>query len=77
MSVEGDKIRIDAPTGVLTPELKATLIKNKPEIIRLLRRFTPPVIIGPNGEDPLNYKRDPLTGEWIYERDWWKRCSLN
>ena len=72
MSVEADRLRIDAPTGVLTPEVKAALIENKSEIIGLLQVFTPPVIREPNGEDPLDYRFDLLTGEWRHEPDWCK-----
>ncbi|MGI6400429.1 MAG: hypothetical protein ACOX13_08870 [Bacillota bacterium] len=35
-----------------------------------------PVILGPHGEDPLDYRLDPLTGEWVYEPGWWNRPFL-
>ena len=72
ISVVEGRIRVEAPTGVLTPELKAALAENKPALLELLLAFTTPVILGSNGEDPLNYRFDPFTGEWVYEPDWWK-----
>jgi hypothetical protein len=77
VSVEGDRLRIDAPAGVLTPEVKAVIAENRAELIRLLQGNMSPVVLGPNGEDPLDYRHDPLTGEWVYERDWWRRSLLN
>ena len=35
-----------------------------------------PVILGPHGQDPLDYRLDPLTGEWVYEPGWWNRPFL-
>ncbi len=34
---EGDRLRLNAPTGVLTPDLQAELTARKPEILTLLR----------------------------------------
>lgn len=73
LSVAGDKLRVEAPTGVLTPELRRELIEHKAELLRLLRPFTPPVLPGPHGEDPLDFRRDPLTGAWVHEPSWWRR----
>jgi hypothetical protein len=71
VSAARDKIRVEALVGVLTPELKAALEENKPALLELLRPFSPPVIPGPHGEAPLNYRFAPFSGEWVYEPDWW------
>ena len=34
--------------------------------------FEMPVVFGPYGEDPLNYRRNIETGEWEYAPDWWR-----
>lgn len=31
-----------------------------------------PVILGPHGEDPLDFRRDPLTGAWRHDPGWWR-----
>ncbi len=36
LDVDGDQLRIDAPKGVLNPELKQELVKHKPTLIALL-----------------------------------------
>ena len=75
VSVVGDKIHVEAPVGILTPDLKAALAENKPALLKLLRPFSAPVVLGSDGEDPLNYRLDSLTGEWVYEPDWWKHLA--
>ncbi len=37
VSLAGDKLRVEAPAGVLTPDLKEVLIKHKPLIMVLLK----------------------------------------
>ena len=56
VSVVGDKIHVEAPVGILTPDLKAALAENKPALLKLLRPFSAPVVLGSDGEDPLNYR---------------------
>lgn len=72
VSLVGDKLRVDAPAGVLTPDLKAALAAHKADLVRLLRPYSPPVVLGPRGEDPLDYRRDPLTGAWLHDPGWWR-----
>ena len=36
LETNGERLRVDAPVGALTPELKAALAANKPEILRHL-----------------------------------------
>ena len=38
LTVRSDRLCIDAPAGVVTPELRATLVDRKHEILELLRR---------------------------------------
>jgi len=72
LSVAGDKLRVEAPAGVLTPELRQELIEHKAALLALLRPYSPPVILGSRGEDPLDFRCDPLTGEWFHEPGWWQ-----
>jgi len=38
VSVNGDKLLLNAPVGVITPELKEAVLKHKPELIAILSR---------------------------------------
>ncbi len=71
VSVVGDRIHVEAPVGILTPDLKAALAENKPALLKLLRPFSAPVVLGSDGEDPLDYRFNPLTGAWTNEPNWW------
>ena len=71
VSVVGDKIHVEAPVGILTPDLKAALAENKPALLKLLRPFSSPVLLGSDGQDPLDYRFNPLTGAWTNEPNWW------
>lgn len=70
--VEGDKLRYRAPAGVLTDDLRQAIREHKAALLELLRPFTPPVVLGPRGEDPLDFRRDPLTGAWLHDPGWWR-----
>lgn len=37
VSLAGDKVRVEAPAGVLTDDLRRELIEHKAELVRLLR----------------------------------------
>lgn len=37
--VNGDRLKIHAPTGAVTPEFKSVIAERKPEIIELLASF--------------------------------------
>lgn len=37
VAAEGDRLRVDAPAGVLTPEIREELQARKPELLRSLR----------------------------------------
>lgn len=41
VTVEGGQLRVDAPRGVLTEDLRRTLSEHKPEIVALIRDRTP------------------------------------
>ena len=41
LCVAGDKLRVNAPTGALTAELRRTLLDHKPELLEALRQRTP------------------------------------
>jgi DNA polymerase len=45
LTVDGAKLRVDAPRGVLTPELRETLKKNKPALIEWARQIREEVIV--------------------------------
>ncbi|MHB8763134.1 MAG: TubC N-terminal docking domain-related protein [Deferrisomatales bacterium] len=36
LEAQGDRLRVDAPAGALTPELRAALAEHKPELLRVL-----------------------------------------
>jgi pyochelin synthetase len=36
LQVNGDRLRVEAPTGVLTPEVRETLTEHKAELLQLL-----------------------------------------
>jgi len=38
VSLNGDKLRLEAPVGVITPALKEAVLKHKPELIAILSR---------------------------------------
>ncbi|HEY9728730.1 MAG TPA: condensation domain-containing protein, partial [Chroococcales cyanobacterium] len=66
--VEDNRLRCNAPEGVLTPELRAQLAERKPEIISFLRQAnvttnstsTPLVPISRNGNLPLSFAQQRL-----------------
>src|SRR5215217_2075857 len=74
LEAAGGNLRVDAPIGVMTAELKADLAKLKPEMLELLERERPEadpkvepdrrgLIIGWS-EHPIWIElRDPTTGE--------------
>ena len=82
VSLTGDRLHIEAPPGVKIEGLKPELIQHKPEIITLLQSRAErvqfvgncPVLIV-NGENPLDYRRDPQTGRWVHSPGWWKSIS--
>ncbi len=65
LRVEGDKLRIHAPKGALTPELRAELAERKAEVIQFLQERTkldiPPIQPMPQeGEQPLSFAQQRL-----------------
>jgi thioesterase domain-containing protein len=53
VSVDGERLRVNAPTGALTPELQDELSTHKPEIIRLLRGAAYPPLTRADRTGPL------------------------
>lgn len=41
LSAAGDKLRVNAPRGALTAELRRALLDHKPELLKALRQRTP------------------------------------
>lgn len=70
ITVEGDALRVRGP---LTDDLRQAIREHKGALLELLRPYSPPVVLGPNGEDPLDFRRNPLTGAWRRELGWWRR----
>lgn len=31
-----------------------------------------PVILGPRGEDPIDFRFDPLAARWVHDPGWWR-----
>ena len=44
LSLRGDRLAVDAPTGALTPEIKASLADHKPALLALLADPGPPPV---------------------------------
>ena len=51
LAVQGDRLRVDTPRGVITAELRQALIDHKPELLQLLRSATGT----PSGDSPRNW----------------------
>lgn len=58
--------------GPLTDDLRQAIREHKAALLELLRPYSPPVVLGPHGEDPLDFRRDPLTGAWLHDPGWWR-----
>ncbi len=43
----GDRLKIDAPAGIVTPELKSVIVERKPEILEILATFRAGSIVRP------------------------------
>jgi amino acid adenylation domain-containing protein len=68
LSVEGDRLRINAPSGVLTPELKTELSMHKTQLLDLMRQ------VAPNRDNsftiPSAPRGEPLALSFAQERMW-------
>jgi len=72
----GDRLRVDAPAGMLTPELRQALVVHKAELLELLAPAgnPAPTVTGdsasaepasPAGMSPLDALR-PYLGRWLF-----------
>lgn len=87
VSLAGDKLHVDAPAGVLTDDLRQAIREHKAALLELLRPATPfppagcavrfvgpsPVILGPHGEDPIDFRFDVDKQAWVHDPSWWRR----
>lgn len=72
LETEGGRLQIDAPAGVITNELKASLAENKEALIELLERERVKLEEADRRGLLIRYSKtpgfialhDPLTGEW-------------
>jgi len=72
LEAKGDCLHVDAPTGVMTDELRAVLVENKERLLELLARERSNLeeagrrgLIIRWSEYPTWIKlHDPLTGDW-------------
>lgn len=72
LELDGDNLHIDAPAGVITSELKASLVENKEALIELLERERVKLEEADRRGFLARYAKvpgyialhDPLTGEW-------------
>jgi predicted metal-dependent hydrolase len=72
LEAEGDLLRVDAPAGAMTDELRAALVENKGHLLDLLAREQSNLAEASRrglairwSEYPTWIKlHDPLTGEW-------------
>jgi hypothetical protein len=68
LALAGDELRISAPKGVLTPDLRAELTQRKPEIVAFLRQakpatgnVRPPLLrTSREGELPLSFAQERI-----------------
>lgn len=68
VSLVGDKLRVEAPAGVLTDDLRRELIEHKAELVRLLRPapdLPPPVCDRCGG---ALFWQSVAYGPWTYAR---------
>lgn len=79
ISLAGDKLHVDAPAGVLTPELKQELAKHKPELMALLRPrneilfpYPLPQTLGLGDVDPRDFRFDVKKQKWVWSPGWWE-----
>lgn len=84
VTVDGDSLRVRGP---LTDDLRAAIREHKAALLKLLRPATPsppagcavrfvgpsPVIRGPHGEDPIDFRRDVEKQAWVHDPGWWRR----
>ena len=70
LEAQGEHLRVDAPAGVVTEEVKSTLMEFKPILLRFLSRTEEPQQV-PKRESEARWAgpglikiRDPFTGEW-------------
>ncbi|HEY0601516.1 MAG TPA: condensation domain-containing protein, partial [Herpetosiphonaceae bacterium] len=88
--LDNDQLRVNAPEGVLTPELRADLVKHKGDILAFLRTTTaaqaadiPPILPAPTDQPvPVSFAQerlwflDQLTpGSSVYVVPWLLRLS--
>ncbi|NPV52639.1 MAG: hypothetical protein HPY71_03845 [Firmicutes bacterium] len=81
LSCNGDTLHVEASAGTVTEELLQELRAHKAEIIRFLLQDPPqsrvifvenvPVVLGPNGEDPLDFRFDTVRKAWVHDPGWW------
>ncbi|NES08281.1 MAG: hypothetical protein F6K22_39290 [Okeania sp. SIO2F4] len=82
LSAEGDELKIRAPKGALTPEIRDLLSKNKLELLQLLQQknnsvsaTSVPLEAVPRDKDlPVSYQQERL---WTVEQLMSDRVSLN
>jgi hypothetical protein len=71
LEAQGEHLRVDAPAGVVTEEVKSALIEFKPILLRVLSRTEGEMQQRPERESEARWAgpglikiRDPYTGEW-------------
>jgi hypothetical protein len=71
LEAQGDLLKVDAPAGVLTDELRAALKEFKPKLLKFLSRSHEEPQEVPERESVARWAgpglvkiRDPFTGEW-------------
>ena len=58
LTVNGDRIQVEAPRAAITPELRAALVEHKPDILRLLR--SPPQRAVPTDQPRFRFTDGPM-----------------
>ena len=71
LAAQGEHLKVDAPAGVVTEEVKSALIEFKPKLLKFLSRTEGEPQEGPKRESDARWAgpglikiRDPFTEEW-------------
>lgn len=62
LAVHGDQLRVDAPRGILTPDLRRDLQERKPEVLALIRERNPRTMPAPTEVEAMSLEQFAKAG---------------
>lgn len=68
LAAHGDRLRIDAPRGVLTPDLRRDLQERKPELLALIRERSPRAMPTPTEVEAMSLEQFAKAGLILHVR---------